>query len=121
MYLTRKTGVVLGAAVLLAAAGALAASPASAQPLSQLWLTHRPGEQGPIINQSSGQCLTQDTAAGVGVPVATLQHCTGADDQLWFSAPGRLGLIRNERSHLILTQGTVAGIGLPVVTLQPAG
>jgi hypothetical protein len=114
--LTRKTGAVLGTAVLLAAAGALAASPASAQPLSQLWLTLRSGEPGPIINQSSGQCLTQDTAAGIGVPVATLQDCTGARNQVWVTHG--VGQIVNVSSGQCLAQDTVAGIGVPVATLQ---
>jgi hypothetical protein len=70
---TRKTGAVLGTAMLLAAAGALAASPASAQPASQVWETFRHGGSSSIINMSSRQCLPQDTAAGLGLSVATLQ------------------------------------------------
>jgi hypothetical protein len=118
MYLTRKTGAVLGTAMLLAAAGALAASPASAQSLSQLWLTPHSGAPGPIISPSSGQCLTQDTAAGLGVPVATLQGCTGARNQLWVTSVSGHGLIYNVWSGQCLTQDSAAGLGVPVATLQ---
>jgi hypothetical protein len=121
MHLTRKTGAVLGMAMLLAAAGALAASPASAQsvslPASQRWLTPEPGALGPIISTSSGQCLTQDTVAGTGVPVATLQDCTGARNQRWAVTLG-VGPIINRSSGQCLTQDTVAGTGVPVATLQ---
>src|ERR1700761_8949824 len=117
MYLTRKTGAVLGAAVLLAAAGALAAGPASAQsvslPASQLWLTPEPGALGPIISVSSSQCLTQDTVAGTGVPVATLQNCTGARNQRWEVTLG-VGPIISVSSGQCLTQDTAAGTGAPV-------
>jgi hypothetical protein len=117
MYFTRKTGAVLGTTVLLAAAGALAASPASAQPASQLWQIVKSGVPGPIINLSSRQCLTQDTPAGIGIPVATLQDCTGADDQFWEVTPG-LDLIINRSTGQCLTEDTPAGIGIPVATLQ---
>jgi hypothetical protein len=117
MYLTRKTGAVLGTAMLLTAAGALAASPASAQSASQLWHILPPGVAGPIISLSSGQCLTQDSAAGIGVAVATLQDCTGANNQRWQVTPG-LGTIINLSSGQCLTQDSAAGIGLPVATLQ---
>jgi acetyl-CoA carboxylase carboxyltransferase component len=118
MYFTRKTGSVLGAAMLLAAAGTLAASPASAQPLSQLWQTSRSGAPGMIFSKSSGQCLAQDTVAGIGVPVATLQDCTGARNQIWVTSDTGRGLIFNVSSRQCLAQDTVAGIGVPVATLQ---
>jgi hypothetical protein len=117
VYLTRKTGAVLGAAVLLAAVGALAAGPASAQSASQIWQTPPPGGPGPIVNVSSGQCLTQETAAGIGVPVAVLQGCTGAHEQHWEVTPG-LGLIINQSSGQCLAQDTVAGSGVPVAVLK---
>jgi len=121
VYLTRKTGAVLGAAVLLAAMGALAAGPASAQSASQIWQTPPPGGPGPIVNVSSGQCLTQETAAGIGVPVAVLKDCTKTGAQVWFTAPGGPGPIKNAGSNLYLTQDTATVLGLPIATLQPAG
>jgi hypothetical protein len=117
MYFTRKTKAVLGTAMLLAAVGALAASPASAQPLSQFWVAPHRGAPGRITNVSSGQCLAQDTVAGIGVPVATLQACTGDSNQAWKVTSG-FGSIVNLSSGLCLAQDSVAGIGVPVATLQ---